>query len=218
MIRESWSLDEISIPWEIEVSVRKKIVGSSWKMHINSFDEASTLAQGIAERLGSEEEVDLFHPTRARWSMTNVFSGCQHCLVPYCSGRAHAGRFLSKAVDLHVELNRERKRHANERLMFGWRLLAGLGLCAYGLTPIVCIGETSEDIERDRSRWPCIHSYEGRPELFACFSWADYFGVWVSLGDWSAKAPARSILLRRIKWFANWWRLILMKTCLTRSA
>ena len=69
--------------------MRKKIVGSSWKMHINSFDEASTLAQGIAERLGSEEEVDLFilpaYPlitmTKAMFYGTNIKFGAQNIAV-----------------------------------------------------------------------------------------------------------------------------------------
>lgn len=141
--------------------MRKKIVGSSWKMHINSFDEASTLAQGIAERLGSEEEVDLFilpafpliTMTKAMFYGTNIKFGAQNIAV--AEKGAHTGEVPVKLVKelecAYVELN-----HAERRSMYNETdemTAIKVSLCEqYGLTPIVCIGETSEDIERDRSR------------------------------------------------------------------
>ena len=42
------------------MKMRKKIVGSSWKMHINSLADGKLLAKEICEKVGNIDDVDIF--------------------------------------------------------------------------------------------------------------------------------------------------------------
>lgn len=140
--------------------MRKKIVGSSWKMHINSFDDASSLAQGIASRVGQQDDIDLFilpsYPlipmVKAMFNGTVIKYGAQNVAV--AKQGAHTGEvpinLLKELGCTYVELNHaERRANYNES---DEMTAIKVGLCEeYGLKPIVCIGETGEDIKLNRS-------------------------------------------------------------------
>ena len=140
--------------------MRKKIVGSSWKMHINSIVDATNLAQSISKKVGQRDDVDLFflppfvliERVKEIFSNTNILVGAQNC-APIDKG-AMTGEVpinLLKETGCHyVELGHaERKEFFNETDSM---VAQKVKLCEeYGLVPIVCIGEKQSDIDLGQS-------------------------------------------------------------------
>lgn len=140
--------------------MRKKIVGSSWKMHISSIEEATTLAQSILKKVGQRNDVDLFflppfvliERIKNIFGSSNILVGAQNC-APIESG-AMTGEVpinLLKEIGCHyVELGHaERKEYFNETNSM---VAQKVKLCEkYDLVPIVCIGEKQSDIDLGQS-------------------------------------------------------------------
>jgi triosephosphate isomerase (TIM) len=138
--------------------MRKKIVGSSWKMHINSIKDGVELAKEIRNYVGEIEEADVFIlPTfpmikfisdvfkgsKIKWGAQNVCfeeKGAYTGEVPI--------QVLKELGCSYVELG-----HAERRALFNESdevINKKVKLCIkHNLVPIVCIGETQEDLNND---------------------------------------------------------------------
>ena len=136
--------------------MRKKIVGSSWKMHVNTKTEVDVLAREIVEGVKNIEKVDMFliptfplidhlanilRNSHVAWGAQNM------AFVDY---GAYTGEVpASTLADLqckYIELG-----HAERRANFNetdHAVNKKVKLCLdAGLTPLVCIGETKTEKE-----------------------------------------------------------------------
>lgn len=140
--------------------MRNKIVGSSWKMHVNSITQGTELASSIAQRVGHRDDVDLFflppfvliERIRDIFSDTNILVGAQNC-APIEKGAMTGEVPISLLEEIgctYIELGHaERKEFFNETDPMVAQKVA---LCEkYDLTPIVCIGEKQSDIDSGQS-------------------------------------------------------------------
>jgi triosephosphate isomerase len=136
--------------------MRKKIVGSSWKMHVNTRAEVEALAHEIVEGVENIENVDMFLiPTFPLIDHlanilrdSNVAWGAQN--MAFVDYGAYTGEVpASTLADLgctYIELG-----HAERRANFNetdHSVNKKVKLCLdSGLTPLVCIGETKSEKE-----------------------------------------------------------------------
>ncbi|SKA87722.1 triosephosphate isomerase [Clostridium sp. USBA 49] len=136
--------------------MRKKIVGSSWKMHINSIKDGIKLAEQIKENLGNVEDVEIFIlPTFPMikfiadvFKGSNIGWGAQN--MCFEEKGAYTGEvpanILKELECAYVEIG-----HAERRVLFNETdeiVNKKVKLCyKYDLVPIVCIGETQKDLD-----------------------------------------------------------------------
>lgn len=136
--------------------MRKKIVGSSWKMHVNTKSEVDSLATEIVDGVQNIENVDMFLiPTFPLIDHlanilrdSNVAWGAQN--MAFVDYGAYTGEVpASTLADLgctYIELG-----HAERRANFNetdYWVNKKVKLCLdAGLTPLVCIGETKSEKE-----------------------------------------------------------------------
>lgn len=138
--------------------MRKKIVGSSWKMHINSIYKGEELAKEIRNLVGKIDEIDIFIiPTYPMIpAISKIFQGS--CIkwgaqnVSYIEKGALTGEVpplvLKELGCTYVEVGHaERRANLNEtdetvnkkiKLIF-----------KYEMIPIICIGETLSDLNNN---------------------------------------------------------------------
>ena len=138
--------------------MRKKIVASSWKMHINSMVDGEILAKDICEKVGHIEEVEMFilptfpmiHMVSNKFKGSNIRYGAQN--VCFAERGAYTGEvpanILKEIGCTYVELG-----HAERKSMFSENdILVNkkVKVCEkYDLIPVVCIGETKEDLDNN---------------------------------------------------------------------
>lgn len=138
------------------MKMRKKIVGSSWKMHINSLEDGKLLAKEICQKVGSIDEVDIFllptfpmiHTVAEALKESNIKYGAQN--VCFKEKGAYTGEVPAKVLKeigcTYVEIG-----HAERKSMFGEndiQVSKKVEICEkYDLIPIICIGETQEDVD-----------------------------------------------------------------------
>lgn len=138
--------------------MRKKIVGASWKMHINNLKDGTHLAQKIKEYVGNIYDVeifilppfpiikyiaDIFKDSKIGWGSQNICfeeKGAFTGEVP--------PQILKDLGCTYVEIG-----HAERRCMFNEtneivNKKVKLSF-KYQLTPVVCIGETKEDLDNN---------------------------------------------------------------------
>ena len=134
--------------------MRRKIVGSSWKMHINTKSEVDVLAQEIVKGVQDIRHVDMFlipaFPLIDHLSQilkdSNIAWGAQN--MAFTDFGAYTGEVpaptLSELGCTYIELG-----HAERRANFNetdHSVNKKVRLCLrYGLTPLVCIGETKSE-------------------------------------------------------------------------
>ncbi|MDP2814979.1 MAG: triose-phosphate isomerase [Erysipelotrichaceae bacterium] len=154
--------------------MRKKIVGSSWKMHVNTKAQVDALALEIVEGVKNIENVDMFliptfplidHLANILRN-SNVAWGAQN--MAFVDYGAYTGEVpASTLADLqctYIELGHaERRAHFNET---DYAVNKKVNLCMdAGLTPLVCIGETKAEKEdgvgRIRIKTQIIWTLEG---------------------------------------------------------
>jgi triosephosphate isomerase (TIM) len=137
-----------------EVFMRKKIVGSSWKMHITTKSEVDVLAMDIVEGVKDISNVDMFLiPTFPLidhlaniLSDSNVAWGAQN--MAFADYGAYTGEVpaptLAQLGCTVIELG-----HAERRANFNesdHSVNKKVKLCLdYKMTPLVCIGETKAE-------------------------------------------------------------------------
>lgn len=134
--------------------MRKHIIASSWKMHINSIATAVETAKELKDLIGKEDRVDIFFmPTfpiipfiRDIFKGTTIKWGAQN--MCYEDKGAFTGEVppqVLKDLDCsYVEIGHaERRAYFNERDVFVNKKVK-LAL-KYGLIPVVCIGESEND-------------------------------------------------------------------------
>lgn len=136
--------------------MRKRIVGSSWKMHVNSIKDGVDLANKIRECVGHIEDTevfilptfpmikfiaDVFSGSKIGWGAQNVYfeeKGAFTGEVPI--------KVLKELGCSYVEIG-----HAERRALFNESdeiVNKKVKLCCnYNLVPIICIGETKEDLD-----------------------------------------------------------------------
>lgn len=136
--------------------MRKRIVGSSWKMHINSIKDGVNLANQIKELVGYIEDMDVFIlPTFPMINfIADVFNGSKIGWgaqnVCFEEKGAFTGevpiKILKELGCRYVEIG-----HAERRALFNESdeiVNKKVKLCCnYNLVPIICIGETKEDLD-----------------------------------------------------------------------
>lgn len=137
--------------------MRNRIVGSSWKMHIDSLSEGQSLVEGLKELLTDyTDKVDLFFlpnylllpmvkkvlsETEIKYGVQNIASiekGAMTGEVPV--------NIVSELGCTYVELGHaERRAHLGET---NETVAAKVKLCEqHNLYPIICIGETKEELK-----------------------------------------------------------------------
>lgn len=134
--------------------MRKQIIGSSWKMHINSLDEGVETAKRMKELVGSEERVEIFFiPTFPLIPFIgNVFQGSKIKWgaqnMCYEERGAYTGevppRVLKDIGCSYVELGHaERRAYFNEKdELINRKTKLSM---QYDIIPVVCIGEDEYD-------------------------------------------------------------------------
>lgn len=154
--------------------MRRKIVGSSWKMHINTKSEVNVLANEIVDGIKDIHHVDMFlipsfplidhlaqilKDTKVSWGAQNM------AFVDYGAYTGEvAAPTLSALGCTYIELG-----HAERRANFNetdHAVNKKVRLCLkYGMTPLVCIGETRSDKEdgvgRTRVKTQVLWALEG---------------------------------------------------------
>lgn len=136
--------------------MRKKIVGSSWKMHVNTIKDGVDLAKKIREYVGNIDETDIFIlPTFPMikfiadiFDGSNIGWGSQN--MCFEEKGAYTGEVpvevLKELECTYVEIG-----HAERRVLFNESdeiVNKKVRLCnKHNLVPIVCIGETQEDLD-----------------------------------------------------------------------
>lgn len=136
--------------------MRRKIVGSSWKMHITSFDEGSTLSRGIAKRVGQRKDIDIFflpsfpliQCVESCFTDTTIKYGAQN--VSVAEKGAYTGEvpinLLKELGCTYIELGHAERRttynETNEVVNQKARLCE-----RYDIVPIICIGESTQDLD-----------------------------------------------------------------------
>jgi triosephosphate isomerase len=141
--------------------MRRQIVSSSWKMHINSLDIGVNTAKALKEYVGNEDKVEIFilptFPLIAH--LADVFKDSKIGYGAQNMCHEEKGAFtgevppqiLKELGSSYVEIGHaERRSYFNEtneivnkkiRLAF-----------KYNLTPVVCIGENEKDKEEGITR------------------------------------------------------------------
>lgn len=138
--------------------MRRKIVGSSWKMHINSIKDGVELAEQIKDYVGNVEAVeifilptfpmikyiaDIFKESKIGWGAQNM------CFE---EKGAYTGEVPAQVLK-ELECNYVEIGHAERRALFNETdeiVNKKVRLCyKYDLVPIVCIGETQEDLNNN---------------------------------------------------------------------
>lgn len=136
--------------------MRKQIVGSSWKMHINSIKDGVDLAEQIKERVGNIDNLEIFIlPTFPMikfiadiFKGSNIGWGAQN--MCFAEKGAYTGEVPPQILK-DLECNYVEIGHAERRAFFNEtdeivNKKVKLSF-KYGLTPIVCIGETQKDLD-----------------------------------------------------------------------
>lgn len=135
--------------------MRKKIVGASWKMHINSIANGVSLAESLHQEVGNISDIDVFilPPFPLIKEVATIFKhgnigwgGQNMCFAAQGAYTGEVpGLMLKELGCQYVELGHaERKAFFNEtdqRVNQKLRLCQGLGLI-----PVLCIGEQKEDL------------------------------------------------------------------------
>ena len=135
--------------------MRKRIVGSSWKMHINSIKDGVDLAKEIRGYVGDIEETevfilptfpmikfisDVFIGSKIRWGAQNI---CFEEKGPY-TGEVPI-QVVKELECSYIEIG-----HAERRALFNETdeiVNKKVRLCIkYNLVPVICIGETRKDL------------------------------------------------------------------------
>lgn len=139
--------------------MRKKIVGASWKMHINSISEGISLAKELHKEVGNIDNVDIFilpafpliSEIASIFKDGNITWGGQNmCFDAKGAYTGEVPGLMLKELDCkYVELG-----HAERKALFNetdQQVNQKLHLCqTLGLTPVLCIGETDDDIRNGR--------------------------------------------------------------------
>ncbi len=137
---------------------RKPIVGMSLKIYVNHMEKAITMAEDLKKNMADMKEVDVFiipsmgtlYPVAKTLQDSVVGVGAQN-IAPMENG-AMTGEFsIESAMDLnlqYIELGHaERKRIFHEDYdMIHEKVKLTL---KYGMTPIICIGETKKGEGRE---------------------------------------------------------------------
>lgn len=140
--------------------MRRKIVGASWKMHVNTLKEGLALAQGIHKKVGNIRDVDIFilPAFPLIQGVANIFNsgqigwGAQN--MCFETKGAFTGEvpapMLKELGCQYIELaHAERKAYFNET---NATVNRKLHICQeYQFTPVICIGETEDDHEAGRA-------------------------------------------------------------------
>ena len=141
--------------------MRRKVVGASWKMHVNTLEEGLALAQGIHQEVGQIRDVDIFilPAFPLIQGLSTIFKsgqigwGAQNmCFETKGAFTGEVPAPMLKELNCqYVELaHAERKKFFNETDL---TVNKKLRICQeFGFTPVVCIGETSEDLAQDRAQ------------------------------------------------------------------
>ena len=134
--------------------MRKKIVGSSWKMHINTKSEVDTLATEIVEGVKNIHNIDMFlipsfplidHLANILGN-SNIAWGAQN--MAFVDYGAYTGEVpaptLAELGCTFIELGHaERRANFNETDHY---VNKKVKLCLnYKMTPLVCVGETKAE-------------------------------------------------------------------------
>lgn len=138
--------------------MRRKIVASSWKMHINSIVDGKNLAKDICDKVGKVEDIDIFilptfpmiHKVSEEFKGSNIKYGAQN--VCFAEKGAYTGEVPANVLKeigcTYVELG-----HAERKAMFSENdvlVNRKVKICEkYDLIPVVCIGETKEDLDNN---------------------------------------------------------------------
>lgn len=138
---------------------RKPFIAGNWKMNL-SLTESVGLVRSIAENIRDLEGVDVlvgppFTSLRAvkeAIADAKIFMAAQN--MHWESGGAYTGEvspsMLIEAGCTHVILGHSERRHLF-RETDEWVDRKAAAACLAGLTPIVCIGETLEEREKNRT-------------------------------------------------------------------
>ena len=140
--------------------MRKKFIAGNWKMNLNRSD-AVALAGGLATQLGSATDVDVaicppsvyLDAVNEAVSGSNVALGAQnmyHEAGGAFTGELSAGMLLDVGCK-YVILGHSERRHilGETDAAINLKVVAAL---AAGLLPIVCVGETLDEREADRTQ------------------------------------------------------------------
>jgi len=139
--------------------MRRKIVGASWKMHVNSIAEGIELASGIHKEVGDIEDVDIFilpsfpliKGVSDIFQSGNIGWGAQNMCFDIkgaYTGEVPA-QMLKELNCKYIELaHAERKAFFNET---DETVNKKIKICEdFDFTPVVCIGETEEDVQNGK--------------------------------------------------------------------
>lgn len=138
--------------------MRRKIVASSWKMHINSIVDGKNLAKDICKEVGNIEEIEMFilptfpmiHTVAEEFKGSKIKYGSQN--VCFAEKGAYTGEvpanILKEIGCSYVELG-----HAERKVMFSENDISvniKAKICEkYDLIPVICIGETQGDLDNN---------------------------------------------------------------------
>jgi triosephosphate isomerase len=138
---------------------RKPFIAGNWKMNLD-LGESVGLVRAIADNIHDVEGVDVLvgppftalHAVKQAIVGTRIFLAAQN--MHWDSSGAYTGEvspsMLIEAGCTHVILGHSERRH-----LFGetdeWVDRKAEAACKVGLTPIVCIGETLEEREEERT-------------------------------------------------------------------
>lgn len=136
--------------------MRKKIIGTSWKMHVNSIKDGVDLAKQIKDNLGNMDSVEIFIlPTFPMISFlkdilegSKIGWGAQN--MCFAEKGAYTGevppQVLKELKCQYIEIGHAERRKlfnetdeiVNKKVKLSFK---------YGFVPIVCIGETQDDLD-----------------------------------------------------------------------
>jgi triosephosphate isomerase (TIM) len=136
---------------------RKRIVAGNWKMN-TTLEEAASLARAVAQGASTETDLVLIPPAcflpavLEATAQSPVGVGAQN-LHPATSGAftgETSGPMLTSLGAQYVVCGHSERRHVfgEQSDFIGEKVTAAH---AHGLTPILCVGETLEDREADRT-------------------------------------------------------------------
>jgi triosephosphate isomerase len=141
--------------------MRKKIVGASWKMHVNTIKEGVSLAEGINNEVGNIEDLDIFilpsfpliHGISEILKSGNIDWGAQN--ICFEKKGAYTGEvpaeMLKELGCKYIELaHAERKKYFNET---DYRVNQKIKICEeFDFIPVICIGETEDDLNSGKEK------------------------------------------------------------------